>query len=179
MVNMIDGFEDDEEEQFLKANVDLIPLCSIDVAFLVAEYGVDKPTTFLTGAEVAKSLGGGMSIQEEFAPEDDLQTVLEKERAFEAQLSKIKRVQEDALETVYLGEVANRKPVKISTLLEPEFRSQLVELLREFREVFSWDYSDMKGLDPQFYQHRIHLKPDAIPTRQQRYRMNPHMKKKG
>ena len=108
-----------------------------------------------------------MSIQEEFAPDDDLQTVLEKECAFEAQLSKIKRVQEDALETVYLGEVANTKLVKISTLLEPKFRSQLVELLREFREVFAWDYSDMKGLDPQFYQHRIHLKPDAILTWQQ------------
>ena len=63
---MIDGFEDDEEEQFLKANADLIPLFSVDVAFLVAEYGVDKPTAFLTGAEVAKSLGGGMSIEEEF-----------------------------------------------------------------------------------------------------------------
>ena len=76
-------------------------------------------------------------------------------------------MQEDALEIVYLGEVDNTKPVKISTLLELEFRSQLVELLREFREVFAWDYSDMKGLDPQFYQHRIHLKPDAILTWQQ------------
>ena len=57
-VNMIDGFEDDEEEQFLKANADLIPLCSVDVAFLVVEYGADKPTTFLTGVEAAKSLGG-------------------------------------------------------------------------------------------------------------------------
>lgn len=49
-----------------------------------------------------------------------------------------------------------------------------MSLLREFRDVFAWDYSDMKGLDPQFYQHKIHLKPDA---RQQRYRMNLHVAK--
>ena len=35
----------------------------------------------------------------------------------------------------------------------------------------------MKGLDRQFYQQCIHLKLDAIPSRQQRYRMNPHMAK--
>ena len=35
----------------------------------------------------------------------------------------------------------------------------------------------MKGLNPKFYQHRINLRPDAIPSRQQRYRMNPHVAK--
>lgn len=35
----------------------------------------------------------------------------------------------------------------------------------------------MRGLDSQFYQHRIHLKLDAIYSHQQRYRMNPHMAK--
>ena len=118
-----------------------------------------------------------MKSLEEFEPEDDLQTILEKERAFEAQMSKVTRVQEDVLETVYLGEDQVSKRVKIRTLLGKGFKSQLVALLGEFKDVFAWEYSNMKGLDPQFYQHRIHLKPDAIPSRQQRYRMNPHMAK--
>lgn len=32
----------------------------------------------------------------------------------------------------------------------------------------------MKGVDPQFYQHRITLKDDAMPIRQQRYKMKPN-----
>ena len=76
---------------------------------------------------------------------------------------------------MYLGDDEQSKPIKISTLLQSDFQTELVSLLREFRDVFASDYSDMNGLDPQFYQHRIHLKPDAIPSTQQRYRMNPHV----
>ena len=165
-VNMLEGLEDDEEEQFLQANADLVPLCSVDVAMIAATYTSPQPEVFLTGADAAKVLGSDLKSLEEFEPEDDLQTILEKERAFEALMSKVTRVQEDVLETVYLGEDQVSKPVKISTLLDKGFRSQLVALLGEFRDVFAWEYSDMKGLDPQFYQHRIHLKPDAIPSRQ-------------
>lgn len=43
-------------------------------------------------------------------------------------------------------------------------------------DVFAWDYSDMKDLDPKFYQHRIHLKPNAISSRYW-YKMNPHVAK--
>ena len=32
----------------------------------------------------------------------------------------------------------------------------------------------MKGLDPQYYQHQIHLHKDARPVQQCRYRMNPN-----
>ena len=32
----------------------------------------------------------------------------------------------------------------------------------------------MKGLDPQYYQHQIHLQKDARPVQQRRYRMNPN-----
>lgn len=35
----------------------------------------------------------------------------------------------------------------------------------------------MKRLNPNFYQHRIFLRPDAKPSRQQRYRMNLHVTK--
>ena len=32
----------------------------------------------------------------------------------------------------------------------------------------------MKGLDPQYYQHQIHLQHDARPVQRRRYRMNPN-----
>lgn len=37
-INMADGLDDDEEEQFLRDNADLLPFCSIDVACIAAEY---------------------------------------------------------------------------------------------------------------------------------------------
>ena len=39
--------------------------------------------------------------------------------------------------------------------------------------MFAWSNTDMKGLDPQYYQHQIHLHQDARPVQQRRYRMNP------
>ena len=50
----------------------------------------------------------------------------------------------------------------------------MVALLTDFQDVIAWSYEDMRGLDPQLYQHQIHLSIDAKPVAQQRYRMNPN-----
>lgn len=108
---------------------------------------------------------------------EDLATILLQQKEFESQMSRITKVNEDALETVFLNEDMQAQPVKVSALLAPAFRDQLIQLLMEFKDIFAWDYVDMKGLDPKFYQHRIHLHPDALPAQQQRYRMNPNVTK--
>ena len=38
MVNMAEGLDKDEEARFLWDNEDLLPLCLVDVACIVAEY---------------------------------------------------------------------------------------------------------------------------------------------
>ena len=38
--------------------------------------------------------------------------------------------------------------------------------------MFVWSYEDMRGLDPQFYQHKINLSPNTVPIRQRRYHPN-------
>ena len=43
--------------------------------------------------------------------------------------------------------------------------------------MFAWSYTDMEGIDPKFYQHKINLKEGAVPVKQQRYRMNPNYAK--
>ena len=53
----------------------------------------------------------------------------------------------------------------------------MVQLLKEYRDVFAWTYTDMEGIDPKFYEHKINLKEGAIPVKQQRYRMNPNYAK--
>lgn len=132
-VNIMEGLEDDKEEKFLQENADLVSLCSMDVAFIAVTYtSRPQPMVLFTGSDVAKVLGKYLQSLEEFESEDDLQTILEKERAFEAHMCRVTRVQEDALKTVILGDDRVSKSVQISSLLETEFQSQLVALLGKF-----------------------------------------------
>jgi hypothetical protein len=47
--------------------------------------------------------------------------------------------------------------VKINVDLEPIINSQLVELLKEFKDIFAWTYKNLKGIPPKISQHRIEL----------------------
>ena len=78
------------------------------------------------------------------------------------------------MEEVNLGSPSEPRSVKIAKVLTIKDRSTLLGLLTEYQDVFTWAYNDMKGLDPQYYQHQIHLQKDAWPIQQRRYRMNPN-----
>ena len=98
----------------------------------------------------------------------------ESQEAFERELEFSKRVQEDELLDLNLGTLEEPQNVRVSAKLDPEFKGDVHALLLSFKDVFAWNYSDMKGVDPRFYQHWITLKDDATPIRQHRYRMNPN-----
>ena len=42
--------------------------------------------------------------------------------------------------------------------------------MREYIDVFAWNYEDMLGLDPQVAMHRLNINPDAKPVKQQQRR---------
>ena len=92
-------------------------------------------------------------------------------------MDKVSRAKEDDLQDLNLGTEEHPKIVKVSVNLEEDFKQDLKALLQEFIDVFAWDYSDLKGMDPQVYKHKINLKEDAVPVIQQRYRMNPNYAK--
>jgi hypothetical protein len=58
--------------------------------------------------------------------------------------------------------------------LDADFKEQLTNVLRIYKDVFAWSYEDMKGLNPEFYYHKINLAKDAIQVQQRRYRLNPN-----
>jgi len=66
------------------------------------------------------------------------------------------------------------KPIFISESLSLTEREELKLLVREYIDVFAWNYEDMPGLDPQVAMHRLNIKPDAKPVKQQqcRFRSN-------
>ncbi|MCO5548224.1 hypothetical protein L7F22_001681 [Adiantum nelumboides] len=74
-----------------------------------------------------------------------------------------------------LGSENNPKMIKINKLLKKKLKDKAWNLFMKFKDVFTWEHSDLKGIDPQ---HTIPLKPDARPVRLQRYRMNPNYAKK-
>ena len=61
---------------------------------------------------------------------------------------------------------ANPKPIFISESLSPP-EKDLICLVREYIDVFAWNYEDMPGLDPQVVIHRLNINPDAKPIKQQ------------
>lgn len=63
----------------------------------------------------------------------------------------------------------NLQHVKFSVDLEPIVSYQLIELLKEFKDIFAWIYKDLKGIPPEIAQHQIELDPSVPPIHQTKY----------
>ena len=68
---------------------------------------------------------------------------------------------EETIETVILEE---GKVLKIGTRIAEEVKQDLIELLREFKDVFAWSYQDMPGLSTDIVVHRLPIKEDCKPV---------------
>jgi hypothetical protein len=66
-------------------------------------------------------------------------------------------IDEEQLTKINLGSKENLQHVKISVDLELVVSHQLIELLKEFKDIFAWTYKDLKGIPPDIAQHRIEL----------------------
>ncbi len=68
----------------------------------------------------------------------------------------------DEMSTLNLGNEENKKERKIVNNEELE---DMIQLLKEFIDVFSWDYDNMLRLDPQIMTHKIPLIPKTVPVK--------------
>ena len=73
-------------------------------------------------------------------------------------------------------EIDTNKTLNINPNLSPAQTNQLLQILRAEKEAFSWDYIDMKGINPYLCTHHIYIKDDSHPVRQPQRRMNPLLK---
>ena len=53
----------------------------------------------------------------------------------------------EPLEVINLGLEEDPKEVKIGASLHPDVKRRLIELLKEYVDIFAWSYQDMPGLD--------------------------------
>ncbi|XP_052728494.1 uncharacterized protein LOC108327310 [Vigna angularis] len=80
------------------------------------------------------------------------------------------------LKYAFLEEGGN-KPVIISNSLSPKEEEKLVEILKANKGAIGWSISDLKGISPTYYMHKIFMEDDCKPVAQPQRRLNPVMKK--
>ena len=67
---------------------------------------------------------------------------------------------EKELEEIDLGSSSQEsRPISVSASLTEKEKSELVLLLKEFKDVFAWDYSEMPRLDPRLITHTLNVDP--------------------
>lgn len=76
---------------------------------------------------------------------------------------------------INFGSEEDKKEVKIGVLLVQVVKERMVELLKEYVDVFSWSYQDMLGLDTDIMEHKLSLKPECPPVKQKLRRTHPDM----
>lgn len=54
-------------------------------------------------------------------------------------------------------------------------KTRLIELLREYDDVFAWSYQDMPGLDTDIVMHKLPLKEECPTIKQKLRRTRPDM----
>ena len=94
--------------------------------------------------------------EEELAKEEVLQ--MEKLKIAIAKLDDLQADVQDPLQEINLGEDGEYKLVFISESLALGFREELISLLRKYRDCFTWDYSEMLGLDHDLVEHRLPIR---------------------
>ena len=72
----------------------------------------------------------------------------------------------EELEVTNLAEEDEKeKLVKIRINFLKDMRDELIALLKEFKEIFTWSYQDMPRLDTKNVVHRIPIKSECPPMR--------------
>jgi hypothetical protein len=85
------------------------------------------------------------------------------------------KISEDDADTTRcnIGTENEPKFVRLSKSLTKDKRDEYIELLRDFADVFTWTYEDLKTYDTSVIEHKIPLKKQANPFRQKLRQINP------
>ena len=80
---------------------------------------------------------------------------------------------ETEVEECNIGNELKPKMIKLSKTLPAHIKLKYIEMFKEFSDVFSWSYEDLKSYDTEIIQHKIPLKENQKPYRQKLHRINP------
>jgi hypothetical protein len=78
-------------------------------------------------------------------------------------------------ETINLGTPEDPKIINLGKKISKEERKAYLKLFREYQDVFTWSYRDMKTYDTRIIQHTIMLKPRVKPFQQKIQKYHPSL----
>ena len=81
----------------------------------------------------------------------------------------------DLLEEVDIGPGDRPRPTYVSAKLDPEYKQELVNLLKEYRDCFAWEYYKMSGLSRSIVEHWLPIKDGYRPFKQALRRFKPEL----
>ncbi|XP_033513365.1 uncharacterized protein [Nicotiana tomentosiformis] len=79
-------------------------------------------------------------------------------------------------EVVNVGSKEDVKETKINTHLEAKQKETMIELLRQYVDVFAWSYDDMPGLSTDIVSHRLPTNPTRMPVKQKPRKFKPDLR---
>ena len=78
-----------------------------------------------------------------------------------------------AIQEQNVGIQSHPKLINLSTGLNADQKSKFCSLIKEFADVISWEYRDLKNYDTNIIQHRIPLEKHTIPFKQKLRSISP------
>ena len=74
-------------------------------------------------------------------------------------------VAKEKFEEINLGTDSHKpRPISINSRLSEKEKLELILLLKEFKDVFTWDYNEMPGLDSGLVVHMLNMDLEAKPV---------------
>ncbi|GJT10925.1 reverse transcriptase domain-containing protein [Tanacetum coccineum] len=67
----------------------------------------------------------------------------------------------------------NKLPILIAKDLSVKEKAALIKVLKSHKQAIAWKLSDIKGINPEFYTHKILMEEDYKPAVQHQRRVNP------
>ena len=71
---------------------------------------------------------------------------------------------QEVTKLVNLGTNNEKKKVKIGSSLDSSAKKEIVDLLKEYVDIFAWSYQDMSGLSTEIVEHQLPMKSECKPV---------------
>ena len=82
--------------------------------------------------------------------------------------------EEEQVKLLNLGTEDAPQCIKVNSTLPIPIATQANALFSEYKDVFAWNYKDLRGIPERIAQHKIELDIGIPPAHQSKYRMNPN-----
>ena len=73
---------------------------------------------------------------------------------------------QEVTKLVNLGTEDEKNEVKIDLSLDSSTKKEIIDLLKEYADIFVWSYQDMPRLSTEIVEHQLPMKPEYQPIQQ-------------